>query len=64
MSLMLQDSRLPAIVADFLREADNLRKIIQKATLEIVEDIKAMLYDRESKFVIFFGVNLYMLTRS
>ncbi|UPK95300.1 hypothetical protein LCI18_006235 [Fusarium solani-melongenae] len=35
------------IVQDFLRQADTLRKLVQKATLEIVEDIKVMLYDQE-----------------
>lgn len=49
MRMILENERLPNIVQDFLRHADNLRKLVQKATWEIVEDIKAMLYDRESK---------------
>lgn len=48
MRVVLQDGGLPEIVQDFLRHADLLRKLVQKATWEIVEDIKAMLYDRES----------------
>ncbi|KAF7948394.1 uncharacterized protein EAE97_003805 [Botrytis byssoidea] len=47
MSLVLKDSHLPDIVKDFLDHADNLRKLVQKATWEIVEDIKTMLYDYE-----------------
>ena len=49
MKMILENDRLPNIVQDFLRHADTLRKLVQKATWEIVEDIKAMLYDRESK---------------
>lgn len=48
MRVVLQDGGLPEIVQDFLRHADLLRKLVQKATWEIVEDIKAMLYDRDS----------------
>jgi hypothetical protein len=51
--LILENGRLPSIVQDFLRQADTLRKLVQKATLEIVEDIKAMLYDQESKLSLF-----------
>lgn len=47
MRLILENGRLPSIVQDFLRHADTLRKLVQKATWEIVEDIKAMLYDQE-----------------
>lgn len=47
MKLILENNRLPNIVQDFLKHAETLRKLVQKATLEIVEDIKAMLYDRE-----------------
>lgn len=50
MKLILKDSHLPDIVKDFLDHADNLRKLVQKATWEIVEDIKTMLYDHESMF--------------
>ena len=48
MKLILKNSHLPDIVKDFLDHADNLRKLVQKATWEIVEDIKTMLYDYES----------------
>ena len=48
MKIVLEDGRLPGIVDDFLRHADYLRKLVGKATWEIVEDIKAMLYDHES----------------
>lgn len=46
--VVLQDGRLSEIIQDFSRHAGLLRKLVQKATWEIVEDIKAMLYDRES----------------
>jgi len=49
LKMILENDRLPNIVQDFLRHAEILRKLVQKATWEIVEDIKAMLYDRESK---------------
>lgn len=50
MKMILETDRLPNIIQDFLRHADTLRKLIEKATWEIVEDMKAMLYDSESKF--------------
>lgn len=50
--LILDNDHLPSIVQDFLRQADALRKLVQKATFEIVEDIKTMLYDQESKFAL------------
>ncbi len=49
MKMILETDRLPNIVQDFLRHADTLRKLVEKATWEIVENIKNMLYDRESK---------------
>lgn len=49
MEMALDNDRLPNIVQDFLRYSDTLRKLVQKATWEIVEDIKSMLYDHESK---------------
>jgi hypothetical protein len=49
MKMILDTDRLPSIVRSFLAHAENLRKLIEKATWEIVEDIKAMLYDRESE---------------
>jgi hypothetical protein len=50
MTMILETDRLPNIVQEFLRHVDTLRKLVEKATWEIVEDIKAMLYDSESKF--------------
>ena len=50
MKIILENDRLPNIVSDFLKHADNLRKIVQKATWEIVEDIRTMLYDHQSMF--------------
>lgn len=49
MKMVLENDHLPDIVQDFLRHALTLQKLVQKATLEIVEDIRNMLYDRESK---------------
>ena len=51
MKMILETDRLPNIIQDFLRHADTLRKLVEKATWEIVEDMKAMLYDSESKFL-------------
>jgi hypothetical protein len=39
---------LPDIVKDFLKQAEHLRSIVEKATFDIVQDIKAMLYDAKS----------------
>ncbi|KAF2703360.1 hypothetical protein K504DRAFT_495505 [Pleomassaria siparia CBS 279.74] len=47
MKMVLETDRLPNIVQDFLAHADTLRKLIEKSTWEIVEDIKSMLYDHE-----------------
>lgn len=52
MKMILETDRLPNIVKDFLGYADTLRKLIEKSTWEIVEDIKSMLYDRESKLLL------------
>jgi hypothetical protein len=61
MKMILETDRLPNIVQDFLRHADTLRKLIENSTLEIVEDIKSMLYDRESKLLL--ADAQYILTR-
>ena len=46
---MISDTgTLPDIVKDFLQQAEFLRKIVEKATFDIVQDIKAMLYDEKS----------------
>ncbi|KAK6365425.1 hypothetical protein LTR64_008794 [Lithohypha guttulata] len=47
MTMVLETDRLPNVVHDFLRHADTLRKLIEKATWEVTEDIKGMLYDQE-----------------
>ncbi|EXJ89941.1 hypothetical protein A1O3_03008 [Capronia epimyces CBS 606.96] len=47
MKMILATDRLPNIVQDFLKHAEHLRKLVEKATWEVVEDIKAMLYDSE-----------------
>ena len=52
MKIVLETDRLPSIVQEFLRHANNLGKLVQKATWEIAEDIKCMLYDRESKLAV------------
>lgn len=49
MKMVLETERLPNIVQDFSRRADALRDLIEIATSEIVEDIRRILYDRESK---------------
>ncbi|KAF1344930.1 hypothetical protein BDV97DRAFT_379781 [Delphinella strobiligena] len=49
--MVLENDHLPDIVQDFLRHALTLQKLVQKATLEIVEDIRNMLYDRETFLV-------------
>jgi len=46
----LENGRLPNIVQDFLKHAGKLRELVTKAMLEIIEDIKDMLYDHESMF--------------
>ncbi|OJJ79437.1 uncharacterized protein ASPGLDRAFT_77654 [Aspergillus glaucus CBS 516.65] len=45
--MVWETDRLPNIVQDFLRYSDTLRKLVEKATWEIVEDIKATFYDQE-----------------
>lgn len=49
--MVLETDRLPNIVQDFLKHSDTLQKLVQKATWEIVEDIRDMLYDCESKIL-------------
>lgn len=50
LKMVLEIDRLLNIVKDFLSHSNCLRKLVQKTTWEIVEDIKAMLYDRGSMF--------------
>ncbi|KAL2673630.1 hypothetical protein Neosp_012073 [[Neocosmospora] mangrovei] len=45
--LILDNGHLPIIVQDFIRQADTLQKLLQKTTMEIVQDMEIMLYDQE-----------------
>jgi hypothetical protein len=47
--LVLENDRLPNIVKDFLACADTLKFIIQKATIDILDDIRNVLYAQDSK---------------
>ncbi|KAL2202401.1 hypothetical protein CC79DRAFT_1361506 [Sarocladium strictum] len=47
-AVVSDNSTLPSIVADFLKQAAHLQKVVEKATLDIVTDIKAMLYDEKT----------------
>lgn len=50
LKMVMETDRLPNIVQDFLKHANYLAKLVEKATLEIVHEIKSMLYDQESGF--------------
>jgi hypothetical protein len=50
MKMILENDRLPNIVQEFLGRAENLQKLVTNAMWEIVEDIKAMLYNDQSMF--------------
>jgi hypothetical protein len=50
LKMVVEQGRLPGIVTEFIKQAEWLRQLVQKATWEIVEDIKAMLYDQSSTF--------------
>jgi hypothetical protein len=56
MRMVLERDHLPEIVQDFLKRADTLRKLVQKSTWEIVEDVRSMLYGRESKISSFLQI--------
>ncbi|KAJ5724165.1 hypothetical protein N7488_002200 [Penicillium malachiteum] len=47
LNMVVENERLPSIVQEFLSRSDVLRKLISKAILEITDDIKKMVYDRE-----------------
>ena len=49
LNMVVENERLPSIVQEFLSRSDILRKLISKAILDITDDIKKMVYDRESK---------------
>ncbi|CAG7998998.1 unnamed protein product [Penicillium salamii] len=44
MRMVLENDRLPTIVQEFLTSADKLQMVIQKATMEILDDIQNVLY--------------------
>lgn len=48
LKMILENGRLPGIVVDFLKQAEWLQTLVEKATLEITLDIKTMLYDDAS----------------
>ena len=50
MSMVLETDRLPNVVRDFSKHANALHKLIENATLQMVVDIKNMVYDYDSKF--------------
>lgn len=47
-ALLSEGGTPPDIVQDFLTHPEILHKIVQKATLEILEDIRSLLYDERS----------------
>lgn len=47
-----ENDHLATIIQEFLTSADKLEKIINKATLEIIGDIKMMLYDQDCECVL------------
>ncbi|KAJ6019002.1 hypothetical protein N7522_001069 [Penicillium canescens] len=47
MRMVWDNDRLPTIVQEFLTSADNLNKVIQKATMDILEDIRKQLYAQD-----------------
>lgn len=49
MKLVSENDRLPTIVKDFLACADALHFIIQKATMDILDDIQKAIYFQDSK---------------
>ncbi|KAH8695691.1 hypothetical protein BGW36DRAFT_429550 [Talaromyces proteolyticus] len=44
MKIILENDRLPNIVQEFLKYSESLRKLLDKATLEIMEEMRTMLY--------------------
>lgn len=49
--MMLDNVRLPEIVADFLERTGALHKLVANATHEILVEVKTMLYEQESEKV-------------
>lgn len=54
LAVIVDTGTLPDIVKDFLKQAEHLRRIVEKATFDVVQDIKAMLYDDKSLSSSFF----------
>ncbi|PSK43017.1 LON peptidase N-terminal domain and RING finger protein [Elsinoe australis] len=46
--LVLDNARIPEIIEEFLGHAAMLQKVVEKATLEVLEDMRNMLYDCQS----------------
>lgn len=49
LEMVMERTRIPAVVAEFVKHANSLQMLVNKAILEINQDIKNMLYDSESK---------------
>ncbi|KAF6799482.1 ankyrin repeat protein [Colletotrichum sojae] len=47
LAVIVDTSELPDIVKDFLKQAEHLRRVVEKVTFDIVQDIKTMLYDEK-----------------
>lgn len=55
LQMFFETDRIPNIVQYFLTHADTLQNIIQKATFDILDDIKATLYVFKSKYLGFWA---------
>lgn len=51
MKMILEANRLPEIVTQIVSNADNLERLVSRATWEITQDIQSMLYDSQSEFI-------------
>lgn len=49
--MMLDNVRLPGIIAEFLERTAALHKLVANATHEILVEVKTMLYEQESKSI-------------
>ncbi|KID94934.1 NACHT domain protein, partial [Metarhizium majus ARSEF 297] len=47
LKIILENDKLPAIISEFITRASNLRNLIHTTTLEVVQEIQAMLYDQQ-----------------
>ncbi|KAK8931672.1 Vegetative incompatibility protein HET-E-1 [Metarhizium anisopliae] len=48
LKIILENDKLPAIISEFITRANNLRNLIHTTTLEVVQEIQAMLYDQQT----------------